>query len=160
MSWKTLSNLVSGRSDDREARTTRQELEKLIRTFDNRVQVPFGAAVYPGIAERLANFGNAVPSIPKRDIILTALHEILEVCEGAPDRAIEALKIGCFESRGKVNLSTKITLEMDERLNRLLKILPGVSRRQVVEAGLDLVLSRCETINGGPFPPAMPRQES
>jgi hypothetical protein len=151
MAWKLNTGLVGAKNEDPALKTKQREIQQLIRTFENRVQVPFGSAVFPELAERLDSLLKVVPTLSKKEVIITALDHILELCETAPERAIENLKIGAFESRGKVNLTTKIPVEMDERLTRLIKRFPEISRRQIAEAGLDLLLSKCETANGGPF---------
>ena len=105
----------------------------------------------PEMADRLAGLIAAVPGLTKRDVVLTGLSLVLEACEEAPERALQILRIGAFESRGKVSLGVNVPLDLDHRLGEFVARTPGVSRRDVAMAGIDLVISRCEKINGGPF---------
>jgi hypothetical protein len=130
------------------------EIKNLMRTYDSRVQVSLGVSMPPEMADRLADLIIAVPGISRRDLVLTGVEMILQTCEKAPDQIGTLLKIGTFESRGKVTGAVKCPPELDERLTRFVNSVPGVSRRDVTVAAIDLMLAKCERINGGPFPQA------
>lgn len=106
----------------------------------------------PEMADRLGNLIAAVPALKKRDVVLTGLEEILEVCEQSMEQPPAALKLGAFESRGRTSFGFRLPIALDERLTNFVNCHPGVSRRDVALAGIDLFLRKCEVINGGPFP--------
>jgi hypothetical protein len=110
--------------------------------------------VPPELTERLTNLVTAVPLFARRDVVLTGLTRIFEICEQAPGQFVPELKLGAFKCRGQTSLGYRAPLEMDRRLTQLINSLPGVSKRDVIVAGLDLILTQCEAINGGPFPSA------
>lgn len=151
MNWNPISALVGSKSDGPDQFTKQQEFSKLIRTYEFRVTAASGAMVPPDLSDRLANVVAVIPHFAKRDVILTGLVMILEICEKSPGQAVPELKLGRFKSRGQSSLGFRVPLELDRRLTNLISSLPGVSKRDVIVAGLDLVLTKCEAINGGPF---------
>jgi hypothetical protein len=163
MNWKTISNLMGRKDVTPDQLAKQQEFAKLIRIYDFRITAPSGAMVPPGLSERLANVVAALPQFAKRDVVLTGLVMILEICERSPGQAVPELKLGGFKSRGQTSLGFRAPLELDRRLTNLISSLSGVSKRDVIVAGLDLILTKCEALNGGPFPAtqdqAIPREE-
>jgi hypothetical protein len=105
----------------------------------------------PEMAERLTRFVAAMSAFTKRDVIFSGIAELQEICERTPGQPAPELKLGAFRSRGQVSLGFRIPLDLDERLNKLLRGMPRISKRGVIVAALDLILTRCESINGGPF---------
>jgi hypothetical protein len=130
------------------------EIKNLMRTYESRVQVSLGVSMPPEMANRFDNLIAAIPDVSRRDFVLTGVEIILQTCEKKPDQTNSLLKLGAFESRAKVNRAVKSPPELDERLTRFVNSLPGVSRRDVAVAAIDLMLTKCERINGGPFPPS------
>ena len=151
MNWNPISALVGRKGEGPDQSTKQQEFSKLIQSYDFRVTAPSGAMVPPDLSERLANVVAALPQFAKRDVILTGLVMILEICERSPGQAVPELKLGGFKSRGQSSLGFRAPLELDRRLTNLISSLSGVSKRDVIVAGLDLILTKCEAINGGPF---------
>jgi hypothetical protein len=123
----------------------------LIGVYDSRVTAQGSAMVPPEMAERLEHFLITFPSFGKREIILAGLAKILDVCERSPGQAVPELKLGAFKCRGQTSLGFRVPLDLDQRLTSVLNSLPRVSRRDVLVAGIDLILTKCEAINGGPF---------
>jgi hypothetical protein len=154
MNWNPLSALVGKKNDDLDQLTKRQEIAKLIRIYDFRITAPAGAMVPPELSERLTNLASAVPEYTKRDVILTGLTMILEICEHSPGKTAPELKLGGFKCRGQASLGFRTPVELDQRLTKVINSLPDISKRDVIVAGLDLILAQCEAINGGPFPSA------
>jgi hypothetical protein len=154
MNWNPLSSLI-GRKNEEPAQLAKcQEISRLIQVYDFRVTAPLGAMVPPDLAERLTNLITAAPDLSKRDVVLTGLARILDICERTPTRPVPELKLGTFKCRGQTSLGFRAPLDVDRRLTQFISSLPGISKRDVIVAGLDLILTECETINGGPFPPA------
>jgi hypothetical protein len=154
MSWKTLSALIGRRDEVPGQSSKQQEIAKLIRLYDFRVTASAGTMVPPQLAERLTNLVNAIPLFAKRDVVLTGLAKILEICERTPGQPVPELKLGNFRSRGQTSLGFRVPLDLDQRLTDLINGRSGVSKRDVIVAGIDLILSECEALNGGPFPSA------
>jgi len=151
MNWKTISGLIS-RKDEMQSQAAKQnDISKLIRIYDCRVTASTGAMVPAEMAERLSNLITALPEYAKRDVVLTGLTMILEICERTPKQPALELRLGAFKSRGQTSLGLRSPLELDRRLTKVVQSFPGVSKRDVIVAGLDLILTKCETINGGPF---------
>jgi hypothetical protein len=132
----------------------RLEIEKLIQVYECRVSAPSGAMVPPNLAERLTNLVAAVPTFSKRDVVLTGLVKILDICDRSPGRAVPELRLGTFKCRGQTSLGFRAPMDLDRRLTEVTNSIPEISKRDVIVAGLDLILAECEAINGGPFPSA------
>jgi len=144
---------LSNRKDDSAGQSSKQrEIAALLREFDTRIQASLNVSMPPEMADRLEAMVVAVPGISKRDVVLTGVEVLLEACEKAPQETRSLLKIGAFDSRGRVNLTVKAPMDLDERLTKFVNQSPGVSRRDVAMSAIDLVLAECEKINGGPFP--------
>jgi len=146
-------SVLTGRKDEEPAKLAKeQEFARMIRVFDSRVTAHASILIPADLAERLSGFINEMPAFSKRDVGLTGLVELMEICEHAPGQRVPELKLGSFESRAQSSFGFRIPMEMEARLRKLLRSLPGVTKRQVICAGLDLILAQCEAINGGPFP--------
>jgi hypothetical protein len=150
MTWKGITSLVGRKIDDR-AKAKQQAILSLFRTYDARVQADLSVAMPGELADRLDRFIAAVPGITKRNVVLTGVELFLEACESNPGLAPQMLKDVGFESRGKVSLCSKIPLALDERLARFVAVHGSISRRAAAAAGMNLLLSKCEELNGGPF---------
>jgi hypothetical protein len=133
------------------AKVKQQAILSLLRTYDARVQADLSLAMPSHLADRLDRLIAKVPGITKRNVALTGVEMFLEICENSPELASQMLKDVGFEARGKVSLTSKIPLALDERLARFIAAHSGISRRAAAAAGMNLVLTRCEEINGGPF---------
>jgi predicted DNA-binding protein len=153
MSWKSLSALMGSNRKDRDSveQVKQQEITKLIRVFESRVTTNGATMIPPELAERLENLVSAVQVFVKRDVVLTGLSRILEICERSPGQIVPELKLGAFKSRGQTSIGFRVPLDLDDRLTKLVSSRPGLSKRDVVMAGLDLILSECEKVNGGLF---------
>jgi hypothetical protein len=150
MTWKGITSLV-GRKNEDTARAKQQAILSLFRNYDARVQADLSVAMPGELADRLDRLIAAVPGITKRNVVLTGVELFLEACENNPESAPQMLKNVGFEARGKVSLCSKIPLALDERLSRFVAAHGSISRRAVAAAGMNLLLSKCEHINGGPF---------
>jgi hypothetical protein len=153
MTWKTIATLTARKDDPPDLPAKQREIRALIQKFDTRVQATLSLSMPPEMADRLATLIVGVPGISKRDVVLTGIDVLLTACEKAPQETRSLLKIGAFDSRGRVSLTVKAPLDLDERLTKFVNQSPGVSRRDVAVSAIDLVLAECEKINGGPFPP-------
>jgi len=142
MNWKTISGLMGRKDEESGQMAKRQQIAKLIRIYDSKVNAGAATLIPADMAKRLSNFVAEMSSFSKRDVVLTGLVQLMEICERAPGQLVPELKVGSFESRGQTSLGFRIPLELDDRLKRLLRSLPG------------LILTECETINRGPFPSA------
>jgi len=160
MNWNPISTLMGRKNEAPDAQANQQEIVKLIQVYECRVTAPCGVMVPPDMADRLTNLVNALPSFAKRDVALTGLTRILEICEQAPGQTVAELKRGAFKCRGQISLGFRVPVDLDQRLTQLIKSLPGISKRDVIVAGLDLILSKCEAINGGPFLSSNPKAAS
>jgi hypothetical protein len=154
MNWKTISGLVGRKDDASDQQTKRLEIAKLIRIYDSRVTAGVATLIPADVAERLSDFISEMRAYAKRDVALTGLVQLMDVCEPAPGQRVPELKLGAFDSRAQTPLGFRIPMDLDDRLARLLRSLPGIRKRHIISAALDLILTQCESINGGPFPSA------
>lgn len=127
-----------------------QALLGMFGTYEARVQADLSLAMPPDLASRLEGLMAAVPGTPKRSVVLTGVELLIETCEKDPGLAQQLVKAAGLHSRGKVCLSVKIPLDLDEQLSKFLAS-NGISRRAAAAAGINLVVSKCEQVNGGPF---------
>ena len=160
MNWNSISALMGRKNEEPASLAKKQEIAKLIRVYDSRVTACATTSISADLAERLSNFVNEMPTLAKRDVGLTGLVQLMEICERSPGQRVPELKLGSFESRAQTSFGVRMPMELEERLRKLLRSLPGVTKRHVISAGLDLILSQCEQLNGGPFPSSVAEPDS
>jgi hypothetical protein len=151
MNLNTISALMGRNKEEPSQLTKEQQITKLIRIYDSRVTAGTDTVIPADVGERLSDFICEMPSFSKRDVVLTGLAQLMDICERMPGQRVPELKVGCYESRAQMRFCFRIPLELEDRLRKLLRSLPGIAKRHVITAGLDRILTQCETINGEPF---------
>lgn len=151
MTWKKLTNLI-GSAGDREERGRQSEIRNVFYDFHSRVQASLGVGLPPPLADRIDRLIGAVPGISKKAIVATGVLMILEMYEGSPEKFSQIVKARASQTKGRVALCVSIPLELHERLAKFISTVGNISQRDVAVAGIDLALSKCEALNGGPFP--------
>lgn len=151
MPWKNFGSLLGRKGSDPSQSGLDIEIAKLIRVFDCRVNASGSTLIPAELDQRLTNLMSRIPGFSRKDVVLTGLDQLLEICERTPGCPVPELKLGSFKSRGQTSLGFRIPLDLDTRLTGLLRSLPSISKRDVIVAALDLILTQCEALNGGPF---------
>jgi hypothetical protein len=140
------------------ADSKRAEIESLIRTYDFGKQGDFASTMPPELAHRLNNLHASIPTISKLRVILTGIECVLDTGSDATEVILLLHKALPIEVRYTTSLTMQIPSGLSERLAQFLKQARGISKRELLAAGLILILAKCETKYGGPFPPPLPER--